>query len=104
MRLCDWFAARIFQAHRLTIPLLRRILAVLFAVIGRMTFTLACVSACLYSAGSQVLSLDRTIGGRMFGGAVFVGCMLSSGILGGGIVSRQPNPAQHTHCPAPTQH
>ena len=61
------------------------ILTVLFAFIGKMTFTLACVSACLYSAGSQVLSLDRTVGGRMFSAVVFTGCMLSSGVLGGAL-------------------
>lgn len=50
-----------------------------------MTFTLACVSACLYSAGSQVLSLDRTLGGRLFSAVLFTGCMLSGGALGGGL-------------------
>ena len=50
-----------------------------------MTFSLACVSACLYSAASTVLSLDRTVGGRFFGASLFVGCMLSSGILGGAL-------------------
>lgn len=35
-----------------------------------MTFTLACVSSALYSAASQILSLDRTVGGRLFSGSV----------------------------------
>jgi hypothetical protein len=50
-----------------------------------MSFTLACVSTCLYSAASQVLSIDRTVGGRFFSGALFAGCMLSSGVLGGAL-------------------
>ena len=50
-----------------------------------MTFTLACVSTCLYSAASQVLSIDRTVGGRLFSAALFTGCMLSSGVLGGAL-------------------
>lgn len=57
----------------------------LFVFIGKMTFTLACVSACLYSAGSQVLSLDRTLGGRLFSAVLFTGCMLSGGALGGAL-------------------
>lgn len=52
-----------------------------------MQFTLGCVSACLYAAASQVLSLDRTVGGRLFGGVIFIGCMLSSGLVGGIVVS-----------------
>lgn len=52
-----------------------------------MTFTLACVSSALYGAGAQILSLDRTVGGRLFGGTIFVGCMLSGGIIGGAISS-----------------
>jgi hypothetical protein len=58
---------------------------VLFVVIGQMSFTLACVSTCLYSAASQVLSIDRTVGGRFFSAALFTGCMLSSGVLGGAL-------------------
>ncbi|KAL4523687.1 hypothetical protein Ndes2437A_g00267 [Nannochloris sp. 'desiccata'] len=57
----------------------------LFVFIGQMTFTLACVSTCLYSAASQVLSIDRTVGGRLFSAALFTGCMLSSGVLGGAL-------------------
>lgn len=61
--------------------------AVLFSVVWRMSFTLSCVSTALYAAGSQVLSLDRTIGGRLFAGSIFVGCMLSGGVIGGAISS-----------------
>lgn len=60
---------------------------VLFTVVWRMTFTLACVSSALYGAGAQILSLDRTVGGRLFGGTIFVGCMLSGGVIGGAISS-----------------
>ena len=59
----------------------------LFVVVNKMSFTLACISTCLYSASSQILSLDRTIGGRIFSGVLFIGCMLSAGILGGALSS-----------------
>lgn len=52
-----------------------------------MSFTLSCVSTALYAAGSQVLSLDRTVGGRLFAASIFVGCMLSGGVVGGAISS-----------------
>ena len=52
-----------------------------------MSFTLSCVSTALYAAGSQVLSLDRTVGGRLFAASIFVGCMLSGGVIGGAISS-----------------
>lgn len=61
--------------------------AVLFVVVNPMSFALACIAVCLYSASSQVLSLDRTVGGRLFSGALFLGCMMSSGVLGGGLAS-----------------
>ena len=60
---------------------------ILFAVVTRMTFTLACIIAALYGASSQILSLDRSVGGRLFGGTIFVGCILSGGIAGFAIVS-----------------
>lgn len=74
--------------------------AVLFKVVGRMSFSLGCVATCLYAAGCQVLSLDRTIGGRLFGAMLFLCCMLSAGILGGGIVSRPPKSSAHRNRPA----
>lgn len=52
-----------------------------------MTFTLACVASALYAAGSQILSLDRTVGGRLFAASLFVGCMLSGGVIGGALSS-----------------
>lgn len=52
-----------------------------------MTFTLACITAALYGASSQVLSLDRTVGGRLFAGTIFLGCILSGGIVGFAVVS-----------------
>lgn len=63
------------------------IFAVLFSLVDRMTFTLACICAALYGASSQVLSLDRTIGGRLFAGTIFVGTVLSGGIVGFAVVS-----------------
>ena len=52
-----------------------------------MSFTLSCVSSALYAAASQILSLDRTVGGRLFSASLFVGCMLSGGVIGGAISS-----------------
>ena len=61
--------------------------AVLFAVVDKMTFTLACIISALYGASSQVLSLDRSVGGRLFAGSIFLGCILSGGIAGFAVVS-----------------
>ena len=63
------------------------IFTVLFSFVDRMTFTLACICAALYGASSQVLSLDRSIGGRLFGGTIFVGTVLSGGVVGFAVVS-----------------
>lgn len=60
---------------------------ILFVVVDRMTFTLACITSALYGASSQVLSLDRSVGGRLFAGTIFVGCILSGGIAGFAVVS-----------------
>lgn len=61
--------------------------AVLFAVVDEMTFTLACIVSALYGASSQVLSLDRSVGGRLFAGSIFLGCILSGGVAGFAVVS-----------------
>ena len=63
------------------------IFTVLFAFVDSMTFTLACICAALYGASSQVLSLDRSIGGRLFAGTIFVGTVLSGGVVGFTVVS-----------------
>lgn len=39
------------------------------------------------SASSLVLSLDRTIGGRLFGGVVFIGTVFTGASVGGAFVS-----------------
>lgn len=59
----------------------------LFTTVWRMHFTLSCVSSVLFAAASTVLSLDRTIGGRLFSASLFIGCMLSGGLIGGAISS-----------------
>ena len=59
----------------------------LFTTVWRMHFTLSCVSSVLFAAASTVLSLDRTVGGRLFSASLFIGCMLSGGLIGGGISS-----------------
>ncbi len=61
--------------------------ALLFSVVWPMNFTLACVSSVLFTAASTVLSIDRTVGGRLFSASMFVGAMLSGGVLGGSISS-----------------
>lgn len=63
------------------------IFTILFSVVNRMTFTLACICAALYGASSQVLSLDRSVGGRLFAGTIFVGTVLSGGVVGFAVVS-----------------
>lgn len=59
----------------------------LFSVVWRMHFTLACVSSVLFQASCTVLSIDRTVGGRLFSASLFVGAMMSGGIIGGSISS-----------------
>ncbi|EFN52423.1 hypothetical protein CHLNCDRAFT_138922 [Chlorella variabilis] len=58
--------------------------AALFAVVLRLQFTLACLCGVL--ASSLVLSLDRSVGGRLFGGIIFVGTVLTGAGVGGGLV------------------
>jgi hypothetical protein len=60
---------------------------ILFSIVWPMHFTLSCVSSALFAAASQVLSIDRSVGGRLFSASLFVGCMMSGGIIGGAISS-----------------
>lgn len=62
--------------------------AAIFCVILDLQFTLACLCGVLYSASSLVLSIDRSIGGRLFGAAVFIGT-----VLGGASLGEPPAPA-----------
>ena len=39
------------------------------------------------SASSLVLSLDRSVGGRLFGGIIFIGTVFTGASIGGGLVS-----------------
>jgi len=61
--------------------------AMMFSVVWPLNFTLACVSSVLFTAASTVLSIDRTVGGRLFSASMFVGAMLSGGVLGGAVSS-----------------
>ena len=47
--------------------------AALFVVVTKLQFSIACLVGILFSASSLVLSLDRSVGGRLFGGIVFIG-------------------------------
>ncbi|KAL4854825.1 hypothetical protein ACK3TF_004517 [Chlorella vulgaris] len=60
--------------------------AMMFAVVWDLQFTLACLAGVLYSASSQIMSLDRSIGGRSFGAVIFVGTVVTGASLGGGLV------------------
>lgn len=58
----------------------------MFAVVWDLQFTLACLAGVLYSASSQIMSLDRSVGGRTFGALIFVGTVVTGASLGGGLV------------------
>lgn len=62
--------------------------AAVFCVVLDLQFMLACLCGVLYSASSLVLSIDRSIGGRLFGAAVFVGT-----VIGGASLGEPPGPA-----------
>eukprot|EP00887_Chlorella_sp_A99_P000274 scaffold13.g274.t1 len=59
----------------------------LFTVVTDMQFVLACLCGCMYAASSLVLSLDRTVGGRLLAGLIFLATVLSGTLLGGALVS-----------------
>ena len=61
--------------------------AALFVVVLKMQFVLGCLCGVMFSASSLVLSLDRSVGGRLGGGLMFMSTVLSGTILGGALVS-----------------
>ena len=62
--------------------------AALFVVVLKMQFVLGCLCGVMFSASALVLSLDRSVGGRLVGGLMFMSTVLSGTILGGALVSR----------------
>ena len=59
----------------------------LFALVPQLKFASSCEAAVFYAVSSTAFSIDRTIGGRMFGGLLWIGVFLSGGLLGTGLVS-----------------
>lgn len=63
------------------------VVPMLFVVIGPISFTGACAAILFYGVSSQAFSIDRTIGGRIFGGLVWISVVLTGGLLGFTITS-----------------
>ena len=63
------------------------ILPLIFVVVRSITFTEACEASVFYGVSSQAFSVDRSIGGRLFGGLVWIAVTLTGGLLGFAIVS-----------------
>lgn len=59
----------------------------LFVVIGSISFHGACAAILFYGVSSQAFSIDRTIGGRLFGGLVWITVVLTGGLVGFAITS-----------------
>lgn len=53
----------------------------LFVVVSSLRFTGACVAILFYGVSSQAFSIDRSIGGRVFGAMLWTGAFLMGGIL-----------------------
>ena len=56
--------------------------AALFVVVTNLQFSIACLVGILFSASALVLSLDRSVGGRLFGGIVFIGTVCTGASIG----------------------
>jgi hypothetical protein len=58
------------------------ILPMLFVVVKPISFTGACGAVLFYCVSCQAFSIDRTIGGRLYGGLVWIAVILTGGLLG----------------------
>ncbi len=63
------------------LPLVGAILPMLFVVVDELRFTGSCVAILFYGVSSQAFSIDRSIGGRVFGALLWTGAFLMGGIL-----------------------
>lgn len=62
-------------------------ICLLFALVPQLAFSGSCQAAVFYAVSSTAFSVDRSIGGRMFGATLWIGVFLSGGVLGTGLVS-----------------
>lgn len=60
--------------------------SIVFALVGEITFTMACVASAMVAAGLLALSINNTVGGRLFSGALFLGVIVNGALLGTAIV------------------
>ena len=63
------------------------ILPVLFVVLDRLRFSGSCVAILFYGVSSQAFSIDRSIGGRVFGALLWTGAFFMGGVLAYGLTS-----------------
>ena len=63
------------------------ILPALFVVVPELRFTGSCVAILFYGVSSQAFSIDRSIGGRVFGALLWTGAFFMGGVLAYGITS-----------------
>lgn len=63
------------------------VICLLFSLVPRLTFTGSCSTTIFYAVSSLFFSVDRSVGGRLFGGMLWIGVFLSGGLIGFGLVS-----------------
>ena len=62
------------------------VICLLFSLVPRLTFTGSCSTTVFYAVSSLFFSVDRSVGGRLFGGMLWIGVFLSGGLIGFGLV------------------
>ncbi len=63
------------------------ILPALFVVVPALKFSGSCVAILFYGVSSQAFSIDRSVGGRVFGALLWTGAFFMGGVLAYGITS-----------------
>jgi hypothetical protein len=63
------------------------VLPTLFVVVPELKFTGSCVAILFYGVSSQAFSIDRSVGGRLFGALLWTGAFFMGGVLAYGITS-----------------
>ena len=62
-------------------------ICLLFALVPRLAFSGSCQASVFYAVSSLAFSLDRSIGGRLFGGVIWIAVFLSGGLMGAALAS-----------------